>query len=572
MSAYSTSTADTIMAALAGVPTKVVPADTLVLDLDAVTFNDTTDGTPVDFDQGMTVGPGESIVGDGAMTVGVAAGAFNLDLQMGDAAGSQSVRFLDSASVEVARVDSDGNVQCDGDLDVDGTGTSTIAGNLTISGDLTIAGSANKVIAETETMLVADNHIYLNDGYTTAVAETGGLVANYLPTATVDTITAGGFTAGVAAVSNATVTTTGAAVFSLADIIQISGSTGNDGLYEVLSHAANLLTIRGVGLTATVEDFTQNQFDTEAGLGAITQVTVAILRSGTDGIWETAEGSTTGLTFIDLLTVATSTLQIAYEGGNTITTSAAEGDVSIVGDQDFLIGGTVDMTFTGDSATITASTASSFTTAAGALTLTAAAASTWSTAAGALTLTSAAAATWSTAAGALTLTSAAAATWSTAAGDLDIRAGDDLVLLAFTGDIFLAATGEVGTNIAPDAAAGGVTDGDIVIIDSAGDVALADADTIAGNAAPYGVAMSTSGVGVAVELGGVEGQACTVNSDLSAATVGDIVYLSQAAGLVTTTAPTASGSAVVRCGTVQVAAVAGTGRIYWSPQYIAANP
>jgi len=214
----------------------------------------------------------------------------------------------------------------------------TSGANLTVDGNLVVRGTSTTT--ESETVLIADNHLYLNDGYTTASAETGGLVVNYLPTATTDTVAATGFTAGVPATSNPTVSTTGAATFSTGDLIQISGANDpdNDGLYEVLSHAANVLTIRGVGTTATVEDFTQNQFDTDTTVaGTITQINVSVLRVGTDGAWETASGSTTGFTFNDLLTAASVTLQTAYEGGNTITTDAGNGDITFTGTEDFLV-------------------------------------------------------------------------------------------------------------------------------------------------------------------------------------------------------------------------------------------
>ena len=68
----------------------------------------TTFSALADFDLGITVAAGQSILGDGNLTVGVVDGAFNLVLQMGDAAGVQKVSFEDSADVEVASVNSDG--------------------------------------------------------------------------------------------------------------------------------------------------------------------------------------------------------------------------------------------------------------------------------------------------------------------------------------------------------------------------------------------------------------------------------------------------------------------------------
>ena len=178
-----------------------------------------------------------------------------------------------------------------------------VNGDALITGNLIVDGT--KISINTESVNVEDNHLYVNAGYTVAAAQTGGLVVNYLPTATIDTVSSGAFVAGVPATSNPTVATVGAATFSVSDIIQISGTVNNenDGLFEVLSHAGNVLTIRGVGTTTTVEDFTDNQFIANASDSAtITKVTVSAIRAGTDGIWETASGSVTGFTFNNLAT------------------------------------------------------------------------------------------------------------------------------------------------------------------------------------------------------------------------------------------------------------------------------
>jgi len=204
--------------------------------------------------------------------------------------------------------------------------------DMSIDGNLTVNGTISSI--DSETINVADGHIYMNNGLTPVVARTGGLAVNYLPTATNDTVN-GSFVAGVPAVSNPTVVTTGAATFAAGDCIQISTANepGNNGLFEVLSHAANLLTIRGIGTSAATFSFFQNQFVADTTVaGTITQVNVSILQSGTDGLWEVGEGDNSGsITFVDLTTAAGSTLDAAYQAGNTITTSAADGDVVIAG-------------------------------------------------------------------------------------------------------------------------------------------------------------------------------------------------------------------------------------------------
>jgi hypothetical protein len=220
----------------------------------------------------------------------------------------------------------------------------TVGGDTKITGNLIIEGTTTAI--NTESLLISDNHLYLNSSHTNASPLTGGLVVNYLPTTTTDTV-GGNYTAGEAGVSNATVVTVGSDTFVLGDLIQFTNSSENNGLYEVLSHIGTLLTIRGVGLTTTVEDFTQNQFNLDGNDDAtITKVTVSVLRAGTDGIWETGAGSSTGLAFNDLSTSATSTsLQNAYEIGNTITTNPLGGNFSINGTENFIVDGYVGVDF-----------------------------------------------------------------------------------------------------------------------------------------------------------------------------------------------------------------------------------
>lgn len=282
----------------------------------------------------------------------------------------------------------------------------TAPGNVRIEGDLTVLGVT--VTAQSQTLLIGDNHIDINAGYTDATPETGGIVVNYLPTTTATTVN-GAYVPGVVATSNPTVTTTASGLFAVGDIIQISGSNKNNGVYEVLSHVGTTLTIRGIGLTGCVEDFTQNQFTADpTDSAAITKINVSIMRAGTDGEWEVGKGSSTGIVFTDLATALGVSLQSAYQNGATITTTAAEGNVTIDGDQDFVIGGSVDVSLTttgGISGTALTGAIDLQTTAA--LTLEAGAASSISTTAGALDITSADSATWSTSSGLLTIQGAA---------------------------------------------------------------------------------------------------------------------------------------------------------------------
>jgi len=182
-------------------------------------------------------------------------------------------------SGQVQKVGSSDVIDFDGDLD--------LGGNLIVRG--------TKIINNTTNVLIDDNHIYMNNGYTTAAGESGGLVVNYLPTATATTVN-GAYVAGEDGVSDPSVTTAGSNTFSAGDFIQISG-TVNPGLYEVAGQTGTALTIRSTanGITNQKEDFTQNQFVANASdSAAITKINISVLRAGTDGVWEYGTGAATG--------------------------------------------------------------------------------------------------------------------------------------------------------------------------------------------------------------------------------------------------------------------------------------
>jgi hypothetical protein len=182
-------------------------------------------------------------------------------------------------------------------------------GNLTVSGKLFVSGASELV---SERLDIGANYVLANIGYTTPVAVTGGLVVNYLPTSTTTAVSVTGFVAGVAAVSNPTVTVTSTTGFSAGHVVQVSNSTSNDGFYEVLTVVSGtVLRVAGVGLTGVTEPWALDQFTTEVGAGAITRVTCTVMRAGTDGAWETGSGSSVPLTYADVLLAP---------GASTITT------------------------------------------------------------------------------------------------------------------------------------------------------------------------------------------------------------------------------------------------------------
>jgi hypothetical protein len=177
-------------------------------------------------------------------------------------------------------------------------GTATFGSDVSIDGNLNILGTTTSI--DTSVIQIASRYGYLNNGYTIDTALSGGLYVNISGSSTVDTVASGGFTAGVDAVSNPTIVTAGTATFTTSDIIQVSSANDidNNGVYEVLSHAGTLLTVRGIGITSTVEGFSKNQFVADStAQGDITKITVAILQSASDGTFEQGTGSETGIIY-----------------------------------------------------------------------------------------------------------------------------------------------------------------------------------------------------------------------------------------------------------------------------------
>jgi len=348
--------------------------------------------------------------------------------------------------------------------------TTTISGNLVVNGTTTSVDS--------EVVNIADNHLYLNKDYTTNSAQTGGLVVNYLPltgAGNTNTEATGGFTAAT------TVATTGAATFTAGDFVQVSGANiaANDGLYEVLSHTGNVLTID----STPAHSFSQTAFivDTTGSAATFTVVTVSAIQAGTDGVWETGAGSTVGgLTFTDLASAAGSTLQAAYDSGNTIAMTDADGDF------------TVSVGSGNPSILLDAADASNFTVAGAALTLS-------TTTSGAINVTSA---------GLLDLDAAGALSINSSGGAINI--GDDAN----------AQNINVGT-----AAARTITIGNVAATEVQVDALLVDV-----NAGATGVTVDSAG-GIAMEAATASSFNVTTGAlDLSTTTSGDLTLSTTTAG------------------------------------------
>jgi hypothetical protein len=189
------------------------------------------------------------------------------------------------------------------ELQVDGSTVTLPTNDLIVGGNLTIQGTTTAV--NTENLNILDTHIYLSKGYTTAVGRTCGFIMNYLPTATTDSVAVGGFTAGVTSTTDHQVATTSAGNFAANDIVQISDANNetNNGLFEVESHAGNVLVCRGIGLNPVTHTLFQDDFVTDTTVqGTITKVTINVLQTSAAGIMEIASGSVTPLVFATLST------------------------------------------------------------------------------------------------------------------------------------------------------------------------------------------------------------------------------------------------------------------------------
>jgi len=175
--------------------------------------------------------------------------------------------------------------------------------NLSLDGDLNVNGTTTTI--NSEQLNVADAFICTGKGYTLAVDRPAGIVFNYLGTGITTTTVSPGFTAEVVATSDATITVAAAGpLYNNGDFIQVSDSGFNDGIYEVLSHGSNIITVKSTGITPPTEDFVSNKMTTEDFTGAtIAGVTLMVLRT-TGGVMEYGSASASGIVYTPLASTA----------------------------------------------------------------------------------------------------------------------------------------------------------------------------------------------------------------------------------------------------------------------------
>lgn len=168
--------------------------------------------------------------------------------------------------------------------------TITINGNLIINDNLEVLGTTTSIA--TQNLVVEDNYINQNFGYSPNVARDSGTICVRLPNATTYTLS-GNFVAGSISATDAFVATSAASGLSAGDIIQIVGSTTNSGIYEVLSHSSNILTVKGC-LTAVSCNWVVENFNNEVATGFAQKIDISglVFKANATGL-EYINGSNT---------------------------------------------------------------------------------------------------------------------------------------------------------------------------------------------------------------------------------------------------------------------------------------
>jgi hypothetical protein len=193
-----------------------------------------------------------------------------------------------------------------------------VGGSLSVAGNLTVIGTTTSV--DSTNVNIQDNNIFLGSNNTTMTVVSGGISVNV-----------GGVSNGVESTTEfktspspntVTAPVTGIAIGG-GDFIQISGSSSNDGLYEVLTFASgtNLITIN----TSPTYKFCNNAFIAEAlnvpTPAKVTHVNVSQIFTSA-GSWKVSEGK-------DLTTTNASLKVVATVGAGKVTNESISGDLTL---------------------------------------------------------------------------------------------------------------------------------------------------------------------------------------------------------------------------------------------------
>lgn len=203
-----------------------------------------------------------------------------------------------------------------------------ISSDLEVGGNLTVLGTMSYIDSE---ILTSDAYLLMNSSYQGALTQDGGIVIN-------TSMTQAGSLISVDAPNN-TVVLQGVHLLGAGDIIALidTNESQNDSLYEVASAVNN-----GVNTTIVLKAVVTNGYaellrasttlvNEGATVGAVGgKVTVAILRSdAAAGRFEYGVGSNAGLIVFSDIAASSLDLQTAYENGNAIVMTAANGGLDV---------------------------------------------------------------------------------------------------------------------------------------------------------------------------------------------------------------------------------------------------
>jgi hypothetical protein len=169
----------------------------------------------------------------------------------------------------------------------------TFAG-LTVNGQFVHNGDT--VTTTSERVLMSSNFDIKNAGYTAQSAQKGGFVVVRQSTATGTTGSgAGVFTPGDNGVSNPSVTVASSSGFAAGDIVQVSSTASNDGLFEVAAVSSGVLELKSSahGLNARTLDFTSDDLVAETNTSAVVRKVEVVSVRANGANLEIAMGSST---------------------------------------------------------------------------------------------------------------------------------------------------------------------------------------------------------------------------------------------------------------------------------------
>lgn len=203
-----------------------------------------------------------------------------------------------------------------------------ISSDLEVGGNLTVHGTMTYIDSE---ILTSDAYMLMNSSYSGITVQNGGIVVNSKMNV------APGNLISITALTN-TVVMSGVHNLSDGDIfsIQNTDDSANDSLYEVASasnNGVNTTVVLKAVVTSTYDELVRSSSDlTDEGntTGAKAgKATIAVFRSDVvNGRFEYAIGDNTTMVFQDVA-ASNLNLQTAYENGNSLSLSAAEGSFDV---------------------------------------------------------------------------------------------------------------------------------------------------------------------------------------------------------------------------------------------------